>query len=191
MKFTFLENAPQTRSQFFDRFVLTWEEFQLQHADWITMLANKGYTIDQDWYEQAYMWDRMSSDFPRVSFREALAFLRTRTEPVIFLSEAPDHHSRPRLSWKNTHHTDFAVICNAAQLADLIEEEWFEAYRLAEQNMYNPDPVLPSDIYVFDRAMNWCAAFTHETTDWDAELIDPIKAAESRLCILLSPDERK
>lgn len=189
MKMTFLENPPELRSRFFRRFVLTWEEFQVHHADWIAKLAEKSYTIDLKWYEQAYMWDRMSHDFPRVSFREALAFLRAREVPVIFLSEAPGHHSRPRLSWEKVHHTDFAVTCDATQLADLIEAEWFEEYRLAEENMYNPDPVLPSDVYVFDRDMTWCAVFTHETTDWDSELTDPMKAAESRYCILVPPAE--
>jgi hypothetical protein len=31
--------------------------------------------------------------------------------------------------------------------------------------------------------MTWFIAFTHETTDWDSELTDPMKAAESRYCI--------
>lgn len=191
MKLTFLEDPSGIRSRFLDRFVLTWEEFQLCQAQWIARLAEKGYEIDLDWYNQAYMWDRMSPDFPSVSFREALAFLRTRKEPVIFLSEAPDHHSRPHLSYEGKHYPDFAVTCDAAQLADLIEQEWFEEYRLAEQNMYDPDPVLPSEGYVFDRDMTWCAVFTHETTDWDSELTDPMKAAESRYCILVPPAESK
>lgn len=189
MKFTFLDNAAHIRSRFLGRFVLTWEEFQVHYADWIAKLAGKGYAFGLDWYEQSYMWDKMSPDFPLVSFREALAFLRTQEEPVIFLSEAPDHHSKPRLSYEAEHHTDFAVACNAPELADLIEQEWFEDYRLAQQDLYNPDPVLPSEVYVFDRNMTWCVVFTHETTDWDSELDNPMKAAESRYCIFVPPAE--
>ena len=183
MKLTLLDNAAALRARFFERFVMTWEEFQLGHADWIAALADKGYTIDRNWYSQTYMWDRMSPAFPSVSFREALAVLRSVGEPVLFLSEAPDHHSRPRLFHEGEPHTDFAAVCDGAELADLLEEEWFEEYRLAEQNMYNPNPILPQDVYVTDRNMTWFVAFTHETTDWDSELTDPMKAAESRYCI--------
>ena len=183
MKLTLLDNAAELRARFFERFVQTWEEFQHCHADWIAELAGKGYTIDRNWYSQTYMWDRMSPAFPSVSFREALAVLRSVGEPVLFLSEAPDHHSRPRLFHEGEPHTDFAAVCDGAELADLLEEEWFEEYRLAEQNMYNPNPILPQDVYVTDRNMTWFVAYTHETTDWDSELTDPMKAAESRYCI--------
>ena len=183
MKLTLLNNAAALRARFFERFVMTWEEFQAIHADRIAALADKGYTIDRNWYSQAYMWDRMSPAFPSVSFREALAVLRSVGEPVLFLSEAPDHLSRPRLFHEGEHHTDFAAVCDGAELADLLEAEWFGEYRLAEQNMYNPNRVLPYEVYVTDRDMTWFIAFTHETTDWDSELTDPMKAAESRYCI--------
>ena len=183
MKLTLMDNAAELRARFFERFVMTWEEFQATHADWIAELADKGYTIDRNWYSQAYMWDRMSPTFPSVSFREALAVLRSVEEPVLFLSELPDHHSKPRLFHAAEHHTDFAAVCDPAELADLLEEEWFKEYRLAEQNMYNPNRVLPYDVYVTDHDMTWFIAFTSETTDWDSELTDPMKAAESRYCI--------
>ena len=183
MKLTLLDIAAELRARFFERFVMTWEEFQATHADWIAALADKGHTIDRNWYSQAYMWDRMSPAFPIVSFRDALAVLRSVGEPVLFLSEAPDHHSRPRLFHEGEHCTDFAAECDGAALADLLEEEWFEEYRLAEQNMYNPNRVLPYEVYVTDRDMTWFIAFTHETTDWDSELTAPMKAAESRYCV--------
>ena len=183
MKLTLLDNAAELRARFFERFVMTWEEFQATHADWIAVLADKGYTIDRNWYSQAYMWDRMSPAFPIVSFWDALAVLRSVGEPVLFLSEAPDHHSSPRLFHEGEPHTDFAAECDGAELADLLEEEWFKEYRLAEQNMYNPNRVLPYEVYVTDRDMTWFIAFTNETTDWDSELTDPMKAAESRYCI--------
>ena len=189
MKLILLDNAAALRARFFERFVMTWEEFELSHADWIAELADKGHTIDRNWYSQAYMWDRMSPSFPSVSFRDALAVLRSVGEPVLFLSEAPDHLSRPRLFHEGKHHTDFAAVCDGAELADLLEEEWFGEYRLAEQNMYNPNRVLPYDVYVSDRDMTWFIAFTHETTDWDSELTDPMKAAESRYCICTKSSE--
>ncbi len=189
MKLTLLDNAAALRARFLTRFVMTWEEFQRSHADWIAELADKGYTIDRNWYTKAYMWDRMSPAFPSMSFREALAVLRSVEEPVLFLSEAPDHHSRPRLFHEGEHYTDFAAACDGAELADLLEEEWFKEYRLAEQNMYNPNRVLPYEVYVSDRDMTWFIAFTHETTDWDSELTDPMKAAESRYCICTKPSE--
>ena len=189
MKLTLLDNAAELRARFFERFVMTWEEFQTTHADWIAALADKGHTIDRNWYTQAYMWDRMSPTFPSVPFRDALAILRSVAEPVLFLSEAPDHLSRPRLFHEGEPHTDFAAVCDGAALADLLEEEWFEEYRLAEQNMYNPNRVLPYEVYVTDRDMSWFIAFTHETTDWDSELTDPMKAAESRYCICTKSSE--
>ena len=191
MKLTLLDNAAELRARFFERFVMTWEEFQLSHADWIAKLADKGHTIDRNWYSQAYMWDRMSPAFPIVSFRDALAVLRSVGEPVLFLSEAPDHLSRPRLFHEGEHHTDFAAVCDGAELADLLGAEWFGEYRLAEQNMYNPNRVLPYEVYVTDRDMTWFIAFTHETTDWDSELTDPMKAAESRYCICTKSNETK
>ena len=69
-------------------------------------------------------------------------------------------------------------------LAEKIEQEWYDSYRLAMQNMYDPDAILPDDLYVFDSSMNWCVVFTHETTDWESEIDDPLKAAESRYCII-------
>ena len=189
MKLTLMDNAAELRARFFERFVMTWKEFQATHADWIAELADKGYTIDRNWYSQAYMWDRISPAFPSVPFRDALAILRSVAEPVLFLSEAPDHLSRPRLFHEGEHHTDFAAVCDGAELADLLEEEWFEEYRLAEQNMYNPNRILPYEVYVTDRDMTWFIAFTHETTDWDSELTDPMKAAESRYCICTKSSE--
>ena len=50
--------------------------------------------------------------------------------------------------------------------------------------MYDPDAMLPEDLYVFDLSMEWCVVFTHETTDWESELDNPMKATESRYCII-------
>ena len=50
--------------------------------------------------------------------------------------------------------------------------------------MYDADAFLPEDLYVFDLSMKWCVVFTHETTDWKSEIDNPMKAAESRYCII-------
>ena len=79
---------------------------------------------------------------------------------------------------------DFTAEADAHTLAARIEQEWYDDYRLEEQNMYNPNAYFPSEVYVFDATMNWCVVFTHETTDWESELENPMKAAESRVCII-------
>ena len=50
--------------------------------------------------------------------------------------------------------------------------------------MYNPDAVLPEDLYVFDESMTWLVVFTHETTDWEFDENNPMKQAETRYCII-------
>ena len=50
--------------------------------------------------------------------------------------------------------------------------------------MYNPDAILSDDLYVFDCSMKRCVVFTHETTHWESEVDNPMKDAQSRLCIV-------
>lgn len=188
MNFTLLKDPDGIRARFREKFVPAWAEFQVHHANWIAEVAARNYVIDADWYAQSYMWERFPPDVPYATMEEALSFLRTRTDSVYLISEAANHHSHPRLSIAGVHHTNFAALCNATELADLIKHEWFEDYRLSMQNMYDPDPVLPSELYIFDPEMTWCAVFTHETTDWESELDDPMKAAQSRYCMILPPE---
>ena len=80
---------------------------------------------------------------------------------------------------------DYEIKEKAAHtLAARIEQEWYDSYRLAEQNMYDADAFLPEDLYVFDASMKWCVVFTHETTDWESEIDNPMKAAQTRYCII-------
>ncbi len=81
--------------------------------------------------------------------------------------------------------TGFAAAAEAGELADRIEGEWYEDYRLFAQGCYAAEHILPEDLYVFNEAMTWLVIFTHETTDWESEWTDPMKAAESRYCILV------
>lgn len=179
MNIRLLENAKEIREAFMDRFVLTWEAFQVRQKAWIAEMAKNNYLVDLAWYERSFMWDRMDPGFPRVSMKEALAFLREQDGSVLFMGEKDE-----RIAFRGRRVDDFIAQADAQALADEIEREWFDAYRLAQQELYDADAFLPDDLYVFDPAMNWCAVFTHETDDWESEIDDPMKASESRCCIL-------
>lgn len=174
-----LDNAKDISKAFINRFVMSWDEFQVKQKDWITEMAKTNYPINIAWYEKAYMWDRMDPTFPRVSMEEALAFLREHSGPVFFMTEKGED-----IYYQGKKSVDFIAEADAHTLAAKIKQEWYDSYRLAEQNMYNADAFLPDDLYVFDSSMMWCVVFTHETTDWESELDNPMKAAESRYCII-------
>ena len=178
MKFKLLDNIEDIRDAFLNRFVMSWDEFQIKQKDWIAEMSKKNYPINIEWYKQSYMWDRMNPDFPRVSMKEALEFLREHRDSVFFMSEKSEDIYRGEKS------IDFIAEADAQMLAAQIEHEWYNSYKLAEQNMYDADATLPDDLYVFDSSMKWCAVFTHETADWESEIDNPLKAAESRYCII-------
>ena len=177
MEIDYLEDFESIKESFLSRFVLSWEDFQVKSKAWIEKMGNRGWPVDTRWYDQAFLWDKMDPSHTFTSMKEALAFLRGKTGTVLFMTEKLDENTRKR-------DIDYVARANAAELADRIEEEWYEMYRLLEQEMYNPD-ALPCDIYVFNEAMDWCVVFTHETSDIENELDDPMKAAESRCCLIL------
>ena len=179
MDIKLLDNTTDIRESFINRFVMSWGVFQVELKDFIANMEKKNYLIDIAFYERSYMWDRMSPDFPRVSMKEALMFLREHSGPVLFMS---DNEEVP--CYRGQMPVAFIAEADAHMLADRIEQEWYDSYRLAEQNMYDPNAFLPYDLYVFDSSMTWCAVFTHETTDWESEIDNPMKAAESRYCIV-------
>ena len=179
MQFKLLDNIAETRDAFLNHFVMSWEEFQIKQKEWIAEMAKTNYPINIEWYEQSYMWDKMSPDFPRVSMGEALAFLKEHCGTVLFMSEKGED-----TFYQGKKLIDFIAEADANTLATKIEQEWFDSYKLAEQNMYDADAFLPEDLYVFDLSMKWCVVFTHETTDWKSEIDNPMKAAESRYCII-------
>ena len=100
------------------------------------------------------------------------------------MSEDEKTHHYSFLRYNGIEYKNFVAKADANELAELIEKEWFESYILAEQNMYNPEEILPADLYVFDSTMSWFIVFTHETTDWESEIEKPMKAAASRYCII-------
>lgn len=179
MNIKLLDNAKEISEAFIDHFVMSWEEFQIRQKVWIAEMANKNYPINIAWYEQSYMWDRMNPDFPRVSMEEALAFLQEHSGSVLFMTEKGED-----IYYQGKKSVDFIAEVDAHTLAKKIKQEWYDSYRLVEQNMYDVDVFLPDDLYVFDLSMKWCVVFTHETTDWESEIENPMKAAESRYCII-------
>ena len=179
MQFKLLDNIAEIRDAFLNRFVMSWEEFQIKQKEWIAEMAKTNYPINIEWYEQSYMWDRMNPGFPRVSMEEALAFLKEHCGTVLFMSEKGED-----TYYQGKKLINFVAEADADTLALRIEQEWFDSYKLAEQNMYDADAFLPEDLYVFDLSMKWCVVFTHETTDWESEIDNPMKAAESRYCII-------
>jgi hypothetical protein len=117
-----------------------------------------------------FMWDYMpKSDYPSVSFAVALNLLRSCSGDVIFMSEESTH---------------LIGRCNAKPLSDLIEFEWMENARLFAEERYLADAILPEDLYVFTPEMDRMLVFTHETSNYEAELNeDYLEQAQSRVCI--------
>lgn len=179
MNFKLLDNTKDIIKTFTDCFVMSWDEFQIKQKDWIAEMAKTNCPITIAWYEQSYMWDKMNPDFPRVSMKEALAFLREHSSSVFFMTEKGED-----VYYQGKKSVDFIAEADAHTLAARIEQEWHDSYRLTEQNLYNADAFLPEDLYVFDSSMKWCVAFTHETTYLESEIDNPMKAAESRYCII-------
>ena len=179
MEFKLVENTKELGEAFIDRFILTWEEFQIEMKDFIAEMKKNDHPVDFAFYEQSLFWDRMGPKYPCVSMEEALAFLRGHNGPVLCMGEKSEDGS-----WHGKRVVDFIAEVDAHDLATKIDQEWYDSYRLAMQDMYDPNAILPEDIYVFDWEMTWCVVFTHETTDWESELDDPMKAAESRVCII-------
>ena len=179
MDFKLLENINDISEVFVARFTLSWEEFQVEQKDFIAKMEEKNHPVDFAFYEQSLFWDRMGPKYPYVSMEEALTFLREHNGSVYFMGEKGENGS-----WRGKRVVDFIAEADAHALSEKIEQEWYDSYRLAMQNMYDPDAILPDDLYVFDASMEWCVVFTHETTDWESELDDPMKAAESRVCII-------
>ena len=87
MNIKLLDNNMEIREAFMNRFVMSWDEFQVKHKDWIAKMAETNYPINLEWYEKAYMWDRMDPEFPVVSMETALSFLRGHSGSVLFMAE--------------------------------------------------------------------------------------------------------
>ena len=60
MQIKLIENAKDIREEFLNRFVMSWDEFQIQHKDWIAKNEKTNDPITQDWYKQAFLWEKMN-----------------------------------------------------------------------------------------------------------------------------------
>ena len=174
MKIELCENAQEIRKQFHERYVLSWDEFLKKKRKEYGFLRWHLYGFDASVLPHIYLWERVSSNI-EPSFPEAISTLKSIDGCVIFMSDDETHCYPGELNFNNQKTKNFVANADAKELAELIEKEWFGSYELAEEVLYNPPPILPQDLYVFDKSMNWFILFTHE-----AETVDPT----SRYCIL-------
>ncbi len=165
MQYKFLHNGNLIRRAFEARYVLSWEAFQRENRTFLDRCAQNGWPYGRAEYDGALLWDKMALHDTQISFAQGLERLRQHKRTVIFMGE--------RFG---------PARAEANALAGRIEEEWYGNYRLWEQGMYSTEYFLPEDLYVFDETLSWFQVFTHETTDWESELADSRKAAQSRVC---------
>ena len=176
---TVVENAKEIRQAFIEKFTMTWDEFKVSHKEWIDALAAKNYTAT---YEERYLWELM--DHRAISFSKSLEFLRSMQGDVYVMSENECHPDNNEFEIDGVEYKKCVAKMNAKELADLIEYEWYEPYRLDALGMYLAHTVLPADLYVFDESMEHLLVFTHETDYWELEDTQPMKCAASRFCMM-------
>lgn len=172
MNYRLLQESKTIRGRFLDSFIQPYSEFVSTHSEWIASLRtafNRGY------YDSMFMWDRLKPGAREISFADALTLLKSKMEEVYFLAEVPKCTAREfcRLNSR----IEFTAAAVPGELAECICYEWFTEYELFEQGCYLADPILPSDLYVFDETYSWCIIFTHET--------DETESAESRFCLCI------
>ena len=63
MDFKLLDNTKDIGVAFIDRFVMSWEEFQVELKDFIAKMEKKNHPVDFAFYEQSLFWDRMHLNF--------------------------------------------------------------------------------------------------------------------------------
>jgi hypothetical protein len=159
------------RRDFKEAFVLSKEDVLLTRPELPAWLEARGATFDE-WYDVAYLWDKMSPEHPTVGLDHALAILRAREGTVLFTSEDESPYKACSLLHRGREVFDFVAMADPRELADLIELEWRIYPRLREQAP--AEPILPLDLYVFDTTLEWVIVFTHETVS--------AKRGTDRLC---------
>lgn len=148
------------RRDFMDAFVLSKEDFELLHPACREELETMGGDFDE-WFEEAYLWEKMSPDLPVVDFDTALSLLRSRRGTVLFMSESESSHKPCGMIRYGREVCDFVAMADAGELADRIELEWKGAPRLTGEAPH--ELTLPEDLYVYDTTLDWVIIFTHET----------------------------
>ena len=172
IKIEIMQEGRELRDAFIKKFLLTWEEFQMEYGDFLENMKEKHYEFK---FEDALMWDRMPRAYQEPTYAEALAMLRELGGEVYFLAEP-----NGELCFDGMIYQNYVARANAAELARLIEYDWYESLK-AEDYFYNA--ILPPDLYVFDASMTHLIVFTHENDPWDFAFDDPHRAAEARYCI--------
>ena len=176
---TLVENANAIRQAFIEKFTMTWDEFQITNKEWIDNVSANNHTVT---YGELHLWLQM--DHRAISFAKALEFLRTMQGDVYVMSECESHPGRNEFEIDGVEYKGCVAKAKAVELADLIEYEWYEPYRLDAIGMYLTHLVLPADLYVFDESMEHLLVFTHETDYWELEDEQPMKCAASRFCMM-------
>lgn len=188
MKISLLEDTHALREAFVRRHLLSWEEFQRVHKDFIAEYAERNHrAYDEKTYERSVLWDRLSEAHRRVSFAEALQYLGKKGGEVFFLSEGDSYPYSCELLYEGKKIKNFIARADAAELASLAEKEWYDTYHLFAQGRYDPCSILPEDLYVFDVDLKDLIVFTHEAEDLD----DTMQAANSRWCFISAPVENE
>ena len=172
MKIEIMTNKNEIREAFTKKFLLTWEEFQIEYRDFLDRMKEKNHEFH---FENALMWDKMPKTYQTPTFSEALELLKKLRGEVYFIAEANEELRIDKKTYSN-----FTAKANAAELADLIEADWYESWK-AEDYLYLE--TLPPDLYVFDAEMKHMLVFTHENDLWESELTEPMKAAAARVCL--------
>jgi hypothetical protein len=157
------------RRDFMDAFVLSKEDFELLHPACREEAETVGGDFDE-WFDEAYLWEKMSPDLPAVDFDTALSLLRSQGGTVLFMSESESSHKPCGMIRYGREVCDFVAMADAGELADRIECEWRECPRLTREAPH--ELTLPEDLYVYDTTLDWVIVFTHET----------VNAPETRVC---------
>ena len=157
------------RRDFMDAFVLSKEDFELLHPACREELETMGGDFDE-WFEEAYLWEKMSPDLPVVDFDTALSLLRSRRGTVLFMSESESSHKPCGMIRYGREVCDFVAMADAGELADRIELEWNGSLRRTGEAPH--ELTLPEDLYVYDTTLDWVIVFTHEN----------VTAPETRVC---------
>lgn len=173
------ENGDALRRALTEKYSMTWEEFQISHKDLLDVWASKNHPVA---FEELHLWERM--DHRAISFDTALAYLRSLSGDVYVMSEDTRFPDCAGIIIDGVERKGEVARVNAQALADRIEFEWYEDYRLLLRDMYLATTILPADLYVFDETMEHLLVFTHETDYWELEDEDPMRCAASRLCLM-------
>ena len=181
MEMALIENGRGVRRAFIEKFTMTHEEFMKKHRGLPPYDRDFPETV-----ETLFIWDRLNRDktgIREVPFAKALELLKTLSGDVLLMPEHSPCCGVFCQMAQGIDREDCVKKANAKGLAELIEYEWYETWRLSRQDEYLENVMLPDDLYVFDVSMDHALIFTHEFDEWDKEdTEDFMVCADSRWC---------